>query len=269
VGSTNCLTQTVTFTTYPLSISDPSTLVLLSKCSDSNLGSGGRSLRRGCPRSLYYTMAAIEQIDLEMTEDPVIPTTEIVRNGRNGATIDPSKLSILASPPNMISPKLPFHGVSSPVKTFSTSRLSLARNQPNNHAIDSSSGTDSDVMDITPSRSTNVQVRIPPAPRFPLLPYSSSKTGLVYDERMKFHADNPELISNEEQHPEDPNRISAIYDEIWQAGLVQGPNDPIEKAHEDQCWWIHSRPATSAEICLIHTPEHYNFIESLQRTLAE
>jgi histone deacetylase 6 len=177
---------------------------------------------------------------MEMTEDPVIPTTELVRNSKNGTMIDATHLTLLASKSNLVSPKLPFHGVSSSLKDRSGPRPPFARNHSNSHTMESPSGPDSDAMDFVPSISTIVQVRIPPPPRFPPLPYSSSKTGLVYDERMRFHS-----------------------------GLVHGPNDPPEKVHEEQCWWIHTRSATSAEICLIHTPQHYSFIESLQRTYAE
>lgn len=211
-------------------------------------------------------MAAIDVVDLEMTEDPVLPTTELVANGNNEATVDPSKLSLLASPPDLSSPKLPFHGIGNYPKTVPPARPLFARDQSDSQPVHSSPVMEPDAMDITMSKSSVVQVRIPPAPRFPPLPYSSSRTGVVYDERMKFHAEYPELQSSVDFHPEDPRRISEIYEEIWQAGLIHGPNDPPEDAHDDQCWWIHTRPATSAEICLIHTPEHYNFIESLQRT---
>jgi histone deacetylase 6 len=213
-------------------------------------------------------MAAMDEVDLEMSEDPVLPTTELIMNGNREVTVDPSKLSLLASPENLSSPKLPFHGVGKSLRDVPTARPLFARNQSDSHAVDSSPGPDTEAMDITPSVSSTVQVRIPPAPRFPPLPYSSSRTGVVYDERMKFHAEYPELQSSVDYHPEDPRRISEIYEEIWQAGLIHGPNDPPEDAREDQCWWINTRPATSAEICLIHTPQHYNFIESLQRTFS-
>ena len=211
-------------------------------------------------------MAAIEEIDLEMSEDPVVPTTELVMNGNSEATVDPSKLSLLASPPNPISPKLPFHGIGNPLKKVPTAQPLFARDQSHSYTVVSSPEPYADAMEITPPTSLTVQVRVPPPPRFPPLPYSSSRTGVVYDERMKFHAEYPELQSSVDYHPEDPRRISEIYEEIWQAGLIHGPNDPPEEAHDDQCWWINTRPATSAEICLIHTPQHYNFIESLQRT---
>lgn len=212
-------------------------------------------------------MAAVDEVDLEMTEGPVLPTTELILNGSNAATIDPSKLSLLAGP-SITSPGLPFHGIGHSVKSMPTTRPLFARRQSESHTVDSLLEPDVDAMDMTPPTSSIVQVRIPPAPRFPRLPYSSSKTGLVYDERMKFHAEYPDSQSNADFHPEDPRRISEIYEEIWQAGLIHGPDDPPEDAREDQCWWIMTRPATSAEIRLIHTSEHYDFIESLQRTFS-
>ena len=112
--------------------------------------------------------------------------------------------------------------------------------------------------------SSVVSVRIPPPPRFSPLPYSSSKTGLVYDPKMKFHAESSDAVLEDGIHPEDPRRISEIFNEIQQAGLVQGADDFEEDAAAEQCWRILARPATRGEICLIHTPEHYRFIESLQ-----
>jgi histone deacetylase 6 len=217
---------------------------------------------------MNYTMAAVDEVDVEMEEEPVLPTTELVTNGRNDATIDPAKLTLLGNlgSLNSVSPKLPFHGISSSLKTLPIPRPFLGRNHSESHTVDSSPELDADAMDITSPTSSTVQVRIPPPPRYPPLPYSSSRTGVVYDERMKFHAEYPDLQNSIDYHPEDPRRISEIYEEIWQAGLIHGPTDPPEDARDDQCWWIMTRPASSAEICLVHTRQHYDFIESLQRT---
>lgn len=127
----------------------------------------------------------------------------------------------------------------------------------------------SDEMDITPPASSNIEVRIrvPPPPKFPHLPYSSSKTGLVYDSRMRFHAEPiSQMMDVNEIHPEDPRRIHEIFQEIQQAGLVQSNDDSEESAKDEQCWRINARMATRGEICLIHTSEHYDFVESLQGT---
>lgn len=93
------------------------------------------------------------------------------------------------------------------------------------------------------------------------LPLRSLRTGLCYDPRMRFHS---ELKPGaDELHPEDPRRIYYIYKELCQAGLVkdqmaQAPivNEPLSR--------IAARRATLEEICLIHTPELFKFIESTQ-----
>ncbi|KAF2688822.1 hypothetical protein K458DRAFT_384988 [Lentithecium fluviatile CBS 122367] len=210
-------------------------------------------------------MAALDEIDMDIAEDPVLPTTELILNGDRDATVDPSRLGLLASPPSFNSPKLPFHGAGQSLKNVPTPRMPFARNQSDSHTLESSTGPESDPMDITPSTTRVVQVRVPPPPRFPPLPYSSSKTGLVYDERMRWHSEEQiERQHSIDDHPEDPRRIYVIYQEIHNAGLIHGPEDPPEAAREDQCWWIEIRPATSAEICLVHSPDHYRFVESLQ-----
>jgi len=194
------------------------------------------------------------------------------------ATVDPSKLLYLPTSPDPLSPKLPFHGLASSIKMPPIQRQLDIRDQsdaatsvmsPDVRTHESTTPMDSDTMDVTPPPITDVQVRVPPPPRFPPLPYSSSKTGLVYDDRMKFHAEVPDLMINPDDiHPEDPRRIYEIFNEIQAAGLVQASTDDEDDAHEDQCWRIHVRHATAAEICLVHTPEHFSFIESLQSTLS-
>jgi histone deacetylase 6 len=81
---------------------------------------------------------------------------------------------------------------------------------------------------------------------------------------MRFHAEFPEFMALNDIHPEDPRRIAEIFKEIQQAGLVQGADDLDKDAHDEQCWRIVARPAIKGEICLIHTPEHYEFIKGLQ-----
>lgn len=114
------------------------------------------------------------------------------------------------------------------------------------------------------SRHTSPRVRIPPKPKSSLLPYATSRTGLVYDPRMRFHAELLESSHGADDiHPEDPRRIHSIFEEIKQAGLVDTVTTEGD-AREDQCWRIGIRPATRPEILLVHTEEHYAFIESLQ-----
>lgn len=212
-------------------------------------------------------MAAIDESDLTMGEDTVMASTEI--NGEQGAnaTVDPSEIFRRLNSPQFSPRKeqLPYS-----LKVPSASKQYYIPNASTHYSRESSSEPESDAMDITPSKSTAVEIRVPPPPRFPPLPYSSSKTGLVYDPRMRFHAEFPDFMMNPEDiHPEDPRRIHEIFEEIHQAGLVQGPDDPDEEASEEQCWRIEARSATTAEICLIHTAEHYIFIESLQGTFTD
>ena len=130
------------------------------------------------------------------------------------------------------------------------------------HYVDSRS----DNMDITQTtfhRRASPQVRIPPRPRTLALPIATLKTGLVYDPRMRFHAELPSETSVEEIHPEDPRRIHSIFEEIQEAGLVRGPEHLDNDEHDDFCWRIGIRPAEKHEILLIHTEAHYNFIASL------
>ena len=114
----------------------------------------------------------------------------------------------------------------------------------------------------TPARPSSPQVRIPPKPRSSLV-YPTSKTGLVYDPRMRFHAELPDVnINPDDIHPEDPRRIHSIFEEIKQAGLVASSTS--EEDQEDHCWRIATRFATKPEILLIHTEEHYDLVESFE-----
>ncbi|KAF2640892.1 hypothetical protein P280DRAFT_518234 [Massarina eburnea CBS 473.64] len=189
--------------------------------------------------------------DFPMGES-IVPSTELNGNGDHAATIDPSK--ILANSPDLVSPRLPFHNIGA---KSSTPKADSRR------SVQESSELDPDAMMISPPLpATAIHVHVPPPPRFPPLMYSSKKTGLVYDTQMKYHAETSDYL--DDFHPEDPRRISEIFNEIQQAGLVQGPDDYEDDAHDEQCWRILARRATKHEICLIHTPEHYEFIESLE-----
>ena len=160
--------------------------------------------------------------------------------------------------------QLPFH---SPAKPTSLLQPTFQQSYPGSHRTTKSPSGWSDKMNVaklTPARRSSPQVRIPPYARSVVLPYATSKTGLVYDPRMRFHAELPDMsINADDIHPEDPRRIHSIFEEIKQAGLV-GPNSSEGDVKEDYCWRIGVRPATRPEILLIHTEEHYNFVESLQ-----
>ncbi|KAF2092952.1 hypothetical protein NA57DRAFT_49412, partial [Rhizodiscina lignyota] len=132
----------------------------------------------------------------------------------------------------------------------------------------SSIGDDSpvpyDKFDTTaPDGNTSVQVVIP-QPKTLALPYSSNQSGLVYDVRMRFHTEliHYDKIGND-YHPEDPRRTHEIFTELSKAGLVVDElADPSPEDHY-KLWRIRAREATPAEICLVHTSEHYGWAEGL------
>ncbi|KAF2016574.1 hypothetical protein BU24DRAFT_346359 [Aaosphaeria arxii CBS 175.79] len=212
--------------------------------------------------------------DFIMGDESVLATTEV--NGNHLAnTVDPSKLALRDNLEPRFSPikdELPIlshgeltHAYTHPIPTDSSDTGSLFNGPPvASRSRDTSPDMETDEMDVTSTTSSYVQVRVPPPPTFPPLSYSSSKTGLVYDSRMRFHAEPVALMLNQNDiHPEDPRRIHEIFEEIREAGLVQGPEDDEESSQHEQCWRIHTRPATRGEICLIHTPEHYKFLGEL------
>ncbi|KAF2716814.1 histone deacetylase [Polychaeton citri CBS 116435] len=98
----------------------------------------------------------------------------------------------------------------------------------------------------------------PRPPRFAPLPYSTSTTGLVYDVRMRFHVE-PE--PDDEIHPEDPRRIHAIFEAFVQAGLAwNGRGQPHSQY---QMGRIDARLVTKQEVCLVHTDEHWEWVQQL------
>lgn len=95
------------------------------------------------------------------------------------------------------------------------------------------------------------------------LPVSSRDTGLCYDTRMRYHC---EVRPMADVHPEDPRRIYFIYKELCRAGLYHDPELTSGPVVKNPLKRIRIRDATKEEICLIHTSEHYDFVESTQRT---
>ena len=99
-----------------------------------------------------------------------------------------------------------------------------------------------------------------PASTYDRLPYSTSRSGLVYDVRMRFHADpDPDLT---DPHPETPQRIACKFNELVDAGLAPDPAYP-ERDNDHQLVRIGIRQATNEEICLVHDAKHVEFIQSL------
>jgi histone deacetylase 6 len=219
------------------------------------------AMERGIQSSSYGPGRKMADEDYSMTEeDSVMVTTEL-----NGDTaLDTVGLSNLSRRLEDSSPgkkdRLPFH------VPFKGSSFSQANGTPKFKTPSSSRPANSpDKMDFTMSTSGRVspEVRVAPKPKSSVLPYASSKTGLVYDARMRFHAEPPNMTLNADDiHPEDPRRIHSIFEEIRQAGLVGSSSIP-EDDSEDHCWRISIRHATRPEILLIHTEEHYAFVKSL------
>jgi histone deacetylase 6 len=199
----------------------------------------------------------MEDEDYVMGEDTIVVTTE--HNGDHvPETVVPSE--IFGKHPLSKQEQLPFH---SPSKSFL--QPNMRQSNPGSHRTTKSpSGGYSDTMSIQPTvmRRSSPKVIITPKPRSAELPYATSRTGLVYDPRMRFHAELPDMsINPDDIHPEDPRRIHSIFEEIKQAGLV-GTNSADEE--EDKCWRLKTRFVTRPEVLLIHTEKHYNFVKSLQ-----
>lgn len=93
-------------------------------------------------------------------------------------------------------------------------------------------------------------------------------TGCCYDDRMKLHANAD--FGPDPHHPEDPARIEAIMQTFRDAGLVFSGSGPdlqsiIQREPTRYMWRIDAREATKAEICLVHHPSHFNWVEALAR----
>ncbi|KAI2617403.1 putative histone deacetylase A [Hypoxylon sp. NC1633] len=91
-------------------------------------------------------------------------------------------------------------------------------------------------------------------------------TGCCYDDRMKLHANAD--FGPSPHHPEDPRRIEEIMKMFKRAGLVfTGPDsdllDILRGNPTKYMWRIPARPATKQEICTVHTPGHYDWVQEL------
>ncbi|KAI1471994.1 putative histone deacetylase A [Daldinia caldariorum] len=93
-------------------------------------------------------------------------------------------------------------------------------------------------------------------------------TGCCYDDRMKLHANAD--FGPSPHHPEDPRRIEEIMKMFKKAGLVfTGPDsdllDILRENPTKYMWRIPARPATKSEVCTVHTPRHYDWVENLSQ----
>ncbi|EXJ84628.1 histone deacetylase 6/10 [Capronia epimyces CBS 606.96] len=105
--------------------------------------------------------------------------------------------------------------------------------------------------------SSDADDTVPKAP--PGLPIAQLPTGLCYDDRMRYHAEIA-ATTGDNVHPEDPRRIYYIYKELCEAGLVDDETYP--PMVEVPLKRIDAREATREECLLVHTPEHYDFVQS-------
>lgn len=106
----------------------------------------------------------------------------------------------------------------------------------------------------------------PKPPKSEVLPYATSQTGLVYDVRMRFHVEvDPK---EEDLHPEDPRRIHAIYEAFVNAGLAwrEGVSGPLNDFFMGR---IDTRLVTEEEVCLVHTREHWRWVQALSTKSVE
>lgn len=87
----------------------------------------------------------------------------------------------------------------------------------------------------------------------------SRRTGVCYDPRMRAHYN----MASDDVHPEDPGRIRDIFNTLVGAGLLADPNS-ISPHPDDLLVRILARPASSDEICSVHTESHFNFIRALE-----
>ena len=180
----------------------------------------------------------VELEDDHIMEDDAMPTTELSRTVV--ATLDPSDLHI----------HVPTNGMSvSPERVRPAFMGSNGEHSqsPDQRMQVKSYGDDRNV----------VQAR---SPRFSPLPYATSRTGLVYDVRMRFHVEP--IPEENDMHPEDPRRIYVVYRELVDAGLV---DDPTSEALPGDyvCGRIDARFATRAEVCAVHSERLFDWVMGL------
>jgi histone deacetylase 6 len=147
-----------------------------------------------------------------------------------------------------------------------TSGLSLPASNQNGRARDSSSLTSVSSTTFLTSTSRFVGVVIP-KPASMALPYASSRTGVVYDARMRFHTEK-DTEEEDDIHPEDPRRIYEIFKALQDADLLEneGDREATEAAAVPfKLWRIAARFAEPGEIALVHSQDHYRFMETLTR----
>lgn len=180
-------------------------------------------------------------------------TGEMARSARNG---------VLASPKvtDFNGPAVEGEGAAGPKPQIGPVQQTFARQTQALSAQLSAGGVYTPLKSLTgPASASDDELQ--EAWTIPITQPKLLATGLCYDVRMRYHCELDPPKQRLDFHPEDPRRIYHIYRELCQAGLYKDPqfNVPmIEKPLQR----IQARNATAAEICLVHTISHYNFVES-------
>ncbi|KAK8200151.1 uncharacterized protein BKA78DRAFT_359599 [Phyllosticta capitalensis] len=196
------------------------------------------------------------------SENPILKLTETETNGAASQTVDPSFLSVQSQT------------LKAAGETDEQDLPDAAENDKFDSSSDSSAlsvRSEDAFPEAFPTYRTKAFVVInrAPPPKSKALPYSSSRTGLVYDVRMRFHTEPLDaMLSEDDIHPEDPRRILEIYDQLGEAGLVDTSKHHVPNL-DFALWRIDARKATKEEICLVHTPEHYEWVASLKNESQE
>ncbi|KAF9094123.1 Histone deacetylase hda1 [Mortierella sp. AM989] len=99
--------------------------------------------------------------------------------------------------------------------------------------------------DSSPTSNATLQT-IAPLPQPDRIGERSTRTGYVYDVRMRFHSN----VHGDEEHPEDPRRIWKIFDALKSKGCIS------------RMVKVQSREATNEELNYVHTADHINSITS-------
>ena len=111
-----------------------------------------------------------------------------------------------------------------------------------------------------------IGVRVP-APQFKALPYATGRTGLVYDVRMRHHMD--QTSSDDDAHPEKPQRIFEIYNQLYEAGLLIDDEDDEDADEQFKMYRIAAREADEGEICLVHSRPHFEYVKTSETVSLE
>lgn len=175
--------------------------------------------------------------DHDMVDEDIITSTEM--NGTLPEALDP--ISLLPQLNAM---------TTSPVQNHSV----LGSNGALSHSLMPKAEQDME------NRHNVKPISVANPPKYAPLPYATSRTGLVYDVRMRFHVEP--IPEEADMHPEDPRRIYTVYMELVEAGLVDDVNSP-DACSEYVLGRIPARFATKEEICAVHTDRLYDWVMDL------